>query len=198
MLLGQVVTSGRFEPLKFFGKVTTLPDNGIPTLVVGKKKAEEIFGKERIKVLNRQISDKIHWTFSKAERRVTYEADVDNFYKDVFKSLSKKIKYNYFNIFTERLSTIKRFISFMEKGPLKYIYLLNDHLYIYSGKDIVVGFSLKDTDYIGIPKEKILNKIKSNPANIIFTDSDFIPSSVKQYLPNANILAPYLYFLDKR
>jgi hypothetical protein len=40
-------------------------DNFIPTLIIGKKKAEEIYGKDNIKVLDKKISQNVSWTFDK-------------------------------------------------------------------------------------------------------------------------------------
>ena len=55
-------------------------DYDIPTLIVGKKFAEEIFGKDKIKIIDKRIEKNVFWCFGKFERRDEYE-----------KSLSKEV-----------------------------------------------------------------------------------------------------------
>lgn len=198
MFLGRIVTtSKKFEPVEFIEVSSTFLDDGVPTIVIGKKRAIELFGRENVRVLDKKIKDGVYWTYSKTERRIDYERDIEKFYKEVFHESSKRVKYTYFNIFIEKLSIIKKFVDFIENGGRKIIYLSKNEMVIYSGKEKLTGFSFNDTDYIGISREKILSKIKSNPKNIIIEAANFFPKSVKKYVDNIDIFIPYFYYISK-
>lgn len=171
-------------------------DNFIPTLIIGKKKAEEIYGKENIKVLDKKITDNVSWTFDKVERRNEYERDLKAFNDSLIKTIKKNIKYEFFNIYIEPISRIKKLISFIKSPKIKYIYIFNDHIYMYY-KNIVYGISLSDIQYLGINKNRILRLLNSNSSNIIVENNDFLTKKMRQIIKEDKILIPYLYFLSK-
>lgn len=171
-------------------------DNFIPTLIIGKKKAEEIYGKENIKVLDKKITDNVSWTFDKVERRNEYERDLKAFNDSLIKTIKKNIKYEFFNIYIEPISRIKKLISFIKSPKIKYIYIFNDHIYMYY-KNIVYGISLSDIQYLGINKNRILRLLNSNSSNIIVENHDFLSKKMRQIIKEDKILIPYLYFLSK-
>ena len=171
-------------------------DNFIPTLIIGKKKAEEIYGKENIKVLDKKITNNVSWTFDKVERRNEYERDLKAFNDSLIKTIKKNIKYEFFNIYIEPISRIKKLISFIKSPKIKYIYIFNDHIYMYY-KNIVYGISLSDIQYIGINKNRILRLLNGNSSNIIIENNDFLSKKMRQIIKEDKILIPYLYFLSK-
>jgi hypothetical protein len=171
-------------------------DNFIPTLIIGKKKAEEIYGKENIKVLDKKITNNVSWTFDKVERRNEYERDLKAFNDSLIKTIKKNIKYEFFNIYIEPISRIKKLISFIKSPKIKYIYIFNDHIYMYY-KNIVYGISLSDIQYLGINKNRILRLLNSNSSNIIVENNDFLTKKMRQIIKEDKILIPYLYFLSK-
>ena len=171
-------------------------DNFIPTLIIGKKKAEEIYGKENIKVLDKKITNNVTWTFDKVERRNEYERDLKMFNDSLIKTIKKNIKYEFFNIYIEPISRIKKLISFIKSPKIKYIYIFNDHIYMYY-KNIVYGISLSDIQYLGINKNRILRLLNSNSSNIIVENHDFLSKKMRQIIKEDKILIPYLYFLSK-
>lgn len=171
-------------------------DNFIPTLIIGKKKAEEIYGKEKVKVLDKRITHNVSWTFDKIERRNEYERDLKEFNDSLIKTVRKNIKYDFFNIYIEPLSRIKKLISFIKSPKVKYIYIFNNHIYMYY-QNIVYGISLNDIEYLGINKKRILRLLKTNNSNIIIENNDFLSPKMKQIIKDDKILVPYLYFLSK-
>ncbi len=171
-------------------------DNFIPTLIIGKKKAEEIYGKENIKVLDKKITNNVSWTFDKVERRNEYERDLKAFNDSLIKTIKKNIKYEFFNIYIEPISRTKKLISFIKSPKIKYIYIFNDHIYMYY-KNIVYGISLSDIQYLGINKNRILRLLNSNSSNIIVENNDFLSKKMRQIIKEDKILIPYLYFLSK-
>lgn len=171
-------------------------DNFIPTLIIGKKKAEEIYGKEKVKVLDKRITHNVSWTFDKIERRNEYERDLKEFNDSLIKTVRKNIKYDFFNIYIEPLSRIKKLVSFIKSPKVKYIYIFNNHIYMYY-QNIVYGISLNDIEYLGINKKRILRLLKTNNNNIIIENNDFLSPKMKQIIKDDKILVPYLYFLSK-
>lgn len=169
-------------------------DMSKPTLIIGKKNAESIFGKENIKVLNRNIKDNIVWTYAKNERRDDYLEGIKNFNSFVFDALKQKVKYKYFDVFHTNYSTVRDFILYMGNKQRKVAYLKKEHIYFYT-KNSVYGLDLRECEYLGIKKEKIVNIIK-NAKNISFV-SDLKENSIEldEYLSSNAYLIPYIYYL---
>lgn len=165
-----------------------------PTLIIGKKNAESIFGKENIKVLNRNIKDNIVWTYAKNERRDDYLEGIKNFNSFVFDALKQKVKYKYFDVFHTNYSTVRDFILYMGNKQRKVVYLKKDHIYFYT-KNSVYGLDLRECEYLGVKKEKIVKIIK-NAKNISFV-SDLKENSLEleEYLSSNAYLIPYIYYL---
>lgn len=199
MFLGRIITKNKtFKPLDFIEKTSELVvDNTIPTLIIGRDNAEEIYGKEKIRVLNKQIEPNVYWTFRKTERRVDYEDNLNLFYERIKKYLNTKVEYVYYNIFTEENERTIKFIDWLYNGKKKYVYIHNEHLYIYSGGKKVIGLSLRDIEYIGKDKQKVIGKIKNNPNNIVIENKDFISFEFLQLIGDNEKFIPYLYFLTK-
>lgn len=169
-------------------------DMSKPTLIIGKKNAESIFGKENIKVLNRNIKDNIVWTYAKNERRDDYLEGIKNFNSFVFGALKQKVKYKYFDVFHTNYSTVRDFILYMGNKQRKVAYLKKEHIYFYT-KNSVYGLDLRECEYLGIKKEKIVNIIKK-AKNISFV-SDLKENSLEldEYLSSNAYLIPYIYYL---
>ena len=184
MYLARIVTKSTLENVPSYIEVTDKEgDYSIPTLIIGKKRAISLFGAENVHVLDRKID----------ERRVEFEEDTAKFIENIRKSLTFKINYYFINIFTEKLSFLKSFIDYMYGDEEKSVYVTKNHVYIYGGKS-VIGLSLADFEYAGISPKKIIKKIRSNPQNIVFYESDVPEEQLKQY-KNNNIIVPYLHYL---
>lgn len=205
MYIARIICTNRsvFDDLEKYIEVVEFTDdiritNDVPTLIVSKKLAEKLYGKENVKVLNKTICENIFWTYSKMENRLQFENEIKNFRDNVTKSLFEKIHYVNFSIFIEPLHRIKDFIMFLNNSTKKYIFLENDQLYIYASNNKVnsiVGLSLLDCEYIGIDKKKILTKINSNKNNILFTRKHIIDYNLKQITNEKKYIIPYLYSL---
>ena len=194
MFLGRIVTKGKMPDVPFFIEVTeSSGDFSIPTLIIGKKRAIELFGVENVHVLDKKIQDNVYWTFAKNERRVDYEDDTKKFIDSLVKKINFGVNYYFINIFTEKLSFLKRFIKYVYNNEKKSVYVTKKHIYFYSGKN-VVGLSRGDFEYIGIDSDKVVAKIKSNPQNIVFTDDEISPDIVK-FAKSSNIIVPYLHYI---
>lgn len=199
MYLGRIITKSKNVETIEFVDVTndkSLAKNcTIPTLVIGKKNIQDIAGKENVHFLNKKVSDNLYWTFAKTEQRNEYEKDLKEFNNMLLKRLVSNIQYKYLNIFTESLSTIKRFITFMNNHTPKVVYISYTMIYVYC-KNTVYGISLTDLAYIGIKRDKIFRRIKQNEYNVIITNDYFLTKDVKRYIKGSKILVPYIFFLQ--
>lgn len=194
MFLGRIISNSKQLDVPFFIEITDKCDNySIPTLIIGKKRAIELFGVENIHVLDKKIQENVYWTFAKNERRVDFEEDLKNFINLLVKKIDFSVNYYFINIFTEKYSFLKKFINYIYSDELKSVYVIKKHIYIYSGKS-VIGLSRYDLDYIGVDSDKVINKIKSNPKNIVFTENEIRPDIVK-FSKSSNIIVPYLYYI---
>ena len=194
MFLGKIISKNKLHDIPFFIEVTEeLCDSSIPTLIIGKKRAIDLFGSENIHVLDKKIKENVYWTFAKNERRVDYEEDLRKFIDLITKSLNKFVNYYFVNIFTESLSFLKKFIKYVYNNERKSVYVTKKHIYIYGGKS-VIGLSRDYFDYVGIDSDKVVKKIKSNPKNTVLTDGEISPDIVK-FAKSNNILIPYLHYM---
>lgn len=199
MFIANVITNGTAtgvtemaERISDFSSANT----SMPTLIIGKKNAEKIFGKDKIKVLDRRISDSVQWTYAKNERRDDYLQGIKSFNAIIFENLKKKVKYKYFDVFHTNYSTVKGFLLYMKNKAKKVAYLKGEHIYLYT-KNSVYGLDLRECEYVGIRKQKIIDIVK-NANNIDFT-SGFRENNqeLDTYLSNNAYLIPYIYYLKQ-
>ncbi len=199
--VGRVISSSKSLPILEYIEVVEdyVPDESAPTLIVGKKRAEGIFGKDRIKVLDKKIENNVYWTFAKNERRVDFEKDVAEFNEMIIKLIKKSVTYEYFNIFTEEAERSKKFIEWLYNGGEKIIYIYEKHLYIYSSHlpKKIFGFSLNDVEYIGKDIDSVLSKISNNKNNVILDNNNFLGKNMKAAFFDCHYIVPYLYFIHR-
>lgn len=168
-----------------------------PILIIGKKNAEEIFGKERVKVLDKTITNNISWTYGKTEKREEYEKDIEHFYKMIYSKINKSVKYVNIDIYGCVYTKIKNFINFIRGEKYKCVFFSDNHVYIYCEKT-VIGISLTEIEYCGVKKEKIFNLIK-NGKNVIYVKNDFsIINILIKYVNNPKYIVPYVYYLKNQ
>lgn len=197
MFFGRIVCGGKPSDIPFYIEITSkYVDDGLPTLVVGKKRAVELFGQENIKVLDRNIKENVTWTYAKNEKRAEYEADIEKFKKSVTSKLISGAKYYFVNIFTERYSFLKRLVAWINSDRRKSVYVTDKHIYIYGGKE-VIGISVPDLEYAGVNPAKVMGRIKENPSNTVFSESDFIDSGLRKMALGNNVIIPYIHFITR-
>ena len=87
----------------------------LPSLILGKNNAIEIFGENNVKVLNKTLTENVSWTYSKMEKRNEFEKDLEFFYKKVFNNLNKSIKYRSISMYTITYNQVKALINYINK-----------------------------------------------------------------------------------
>lgn len=194
LFLGRIISSSKKIEVPSYIEVTAkYTESTIPTLIVGKKKAIELFGDENVHVLDKTISETVKWTYAKNERRDFFEEDIANFIAEIEHRALSSVKYYFINIFTEKLSFIKKFVKWLKSGVKITAYVTKKEIYFYGGKE-VVGVSTVDFEYIGIPTAKIIRKLQEIPSIELVTASitdSVMPSAFKS---KKNILFPYLRY----
>lgn len=194
MIIGRIITNDkRLKTLEFVEKTdkVSIHNDKIPTLIVGKSVAEELYGKDNIKVFNKQIDQYTYWTFSKSERRIDYEKDLENFNKLLIDRLRKSIKYRYFNILTSTLSGVKSFLSFIYNDEPKTCYITKSHIYIAYDK-WVFGISVDILEYIGISLSKVINRISEVKSIRLINGERYFTADLNKYVKDDKIMTAYL------
>lgn len=172
MFLGRIISNSKtIEAPPFIEVTPNYVDDGIPTIVVGKKRAIELFGVENIHVLDREIQKNLWWTYAKNERRADFEEDIAKFKKKIRNRIAFSVKYYFVNLLTEKLSFIKKLIVWFGSKSKKIVYITERHIYAYGGKD-VIGISFNDLEYIGVNPDKVVKKISSNQSNTVVSHTE--------------------------
>ena len=106
MYIGRIITNAKkIDSFEFIDKTNDISkiDSTIPTLIVGKSLAESMFGKDKVKILDRQLGKNLYWTYSKTEKRSAYEEDINEFNDFVIAYMLKNTKYQSFSLFRNGL-----------------------------------------------------------------------------------------------
>lgn len=197
MFFGRIITrSKRIEANELIDVTsdTTSIDPSIPTLVVGKQLAVEMFGADKVKVLNKNIDKNISWTFLKTERRSDFEKDISNFKNDVMRRITKSVKYYYVDVITSSAYKMMRFVRMLADGSPKTVFIRNNNMYIYVDK-WVFGVSLDDIEYIGIDRNKVFSFIKRlRNVRFVYDNKNWSIELKRETFDNA-IIVPYISFV---
>jgi hypothetical protein len=193
--IGRIITNGKIEDVSEFIEVTkdTQTISGreakIPTLIVGYKRAQEIFGD--VKILNKKIGKNLYWTFSKRERRVDYEEDLKNFQNIVSEFVSKFCDYEYIDVMTIDDDRRKEFNETISDGHTKVAYVTSTMYYIYHPvKNKTYGISKEVLKAIGSGEERMLKWLKNSSITVV-SESEF--SDLK--IGKSKFVQPLLYYL---
>lgn len=197
MFFGRIITrSKRIEANELIDVTSDITsiDPSIPTLVVGKQLAVEMFGADKVKVLNKNIDKNISWTFLKKERRSDFEKDISNFKNDVMRRITKSVKYYYVDVITSSAYKMMRFVRMLADGRSKTVFIQNNNMYIYVDK-WVFGVSLDDIEYIGIDRNKVFSFIKRlRNVRFVYDNKNWSIELKRETFDNA-IIVPYISFI---
>lgn len=166
--------------------------DGIPTLVIGWGFTKKMYPNANI--LNWSIDNNIYWTYGKREKRSRYEENIEKFRQFAISNFIKSVKYKFYNLLIINNDEKEYIISLLLKNDGSIVYINYNMVYILdNNKDLVIGFSLRDIDYIGKDRKKILSLIFSNKKNIIVDIKETLSWETKNLLNNCGYVIPYLY-----
>ena len=183
LFFGYIVSSVKYNDLnddivKVVSDLSECSNNSIPKLIIGLNEAKEYANLNNFDfdILNNTYPNGDMWTFKKTEKREYYERDVEEFKKMVVNYQEKDVAYNYINIYRLKYSDIKRLYNIILNNSLKKernYYIIDRNMLYYPIDDKnIIGLSFAHLKYIGVERDKIIEKIKSKEFNkIYFTTS---------------------------
>lgn len=191
-ILGSIVSKRKIKEnigfVEVVNDINSVDDKTKPILIIGYNEAKSIY--PNVSILDKRICDNVYWTFGKTEKKYEYDKDIKLFYEFVVKYALKDINYYYINILKLKYNNIKKIINILNNNKIKYIYINNNIIYIYYN-NYILGLSLEMTDYLGIDRTKIINKIRKNKNNIIKYSDSFLDLSLKKVINNKKYVMPY-------
>jgi len=196
MILGNIVTNNTITDVADFNVVKSMDDiiHGLPTLIIGWKLSINLF--PDLDVVNRTAGENIYWTFAMNEKREYYEIDLFMFRQRCYQDLISKVTYFFVDLFTLRISKIKRLINKINSTNKGVIYKHDNILYIYIDK-LILGINLEFCEYFNVNITKLINKLKSK--NFVFLEKETI---FIMYMNRIKFIdfqvkyIPYLYAID--
>lgn len=190
--LGYIISKRKIKEKVNFVEVVDniekIDDPTKPFIIIGMNEAKKLVND--FNALEKQLDEDVFWTFSKTERRVDYERDLENFYDYILYKNINNIKYYYINILNIKYNKIKKLINIINSKDKKYIYINKNMIYIYYNNNIL-GLSIKIMKYINLKIDKIIKKIRNNSNNIIYTNDYFLDERIKNMITNKKYVIPY-------
>lgn len=192
--LGYIISKSnlkmKFDFLKQINDLSEVKDNK-PFIIIGLSEAKKI-ASDKFSILHKSFEKNHFWTFGRTEKRDEFEKDIKVFFNYVINEYINNIKYYYINIYNINFNILKRLVKLCYSSNLKYIYIWNDMIYIQCENSSVIGLSLKIMKYMKLDCNKIINKLKINPSNIICESDTCIPYKIQQKLKNKQYVIPYI------
>lgn len=191
--IANILTNGRFENSELFNVVKEIGDinNDLPTLVIGWEAVKKFFGETN--TMDWRIKDNIYWTFGAREKRDRNERDIARFTNLTTNEYTSSIKYSFVNIFRLTKDDKIRLVNKIKTSQHGTFYFHNDVVYLNLDKDKVIGISLKDIDYCGCDRKKLLSIIYRNK-NLNQITNDMVSISVRKTFISRVYVIPTLFF----
>ena len=192
MFIGNVVTETEFSDKRYnicksYDEINT----NLPTLIIGWKNVKDIFGEENVSILRKNINENTFWTFDIQERKVDYEVDIDNFESVCLGVLNDRINYVYVDLLHDNRKKVKKIIRKIYNLK-NIISFKNDNMVYIFDENLVFGVDLNIVEFLGLDKQKIINKI--NSMSSVTLDKNEIFNICSGYVQNNNTkLIPYIY-----
>lgn len=192
--IGRIITPGKVEGVSDFIEVTKDAssvvgnDTKIPTLIVGYKNAVDICG--QLKMTEKRIGKNLFWTFSKRERRIDYEPDLEKFIGRVSDFIMKFCRYEYVDPITWNDEKKSECLDVMTNNSRKVLYMTDSMYYLYYPKtNTVYGMSLDVLKFCEL-EDSVLETISKESTTMV-KSSDFSDTSISKF----KFVQPLLYYL---
>jgi hypothetical protein len=193
MKIANIVTDNKIDVSDDINVVKSMDDviHGLPTLITSYKWVKDNYSDYDIE--DKQLGEKLYWTFSKTERRDIFNKDVEDFITIANLELIKNIDYVFVDFIQYHSNTLKKIIKKIYSLKTKIAFKYNQMIYIYGG-DLIFGIDLKLLDYMGFDIKWIENKIKSKCTEFLENDEIFIEYKDNlERLDNKVKYIPFLY-----
>lgn len=189
--IGNIIIDGKINDVDLYNVVKRKEDiiEDLPTLIIGYNKTKTIY--KEFSILDWKIEDNIYWTYGRRERGEKYIERLENFKKMCFQNMIKTVKYYLFNVLIEEEERKKKFFQFLKEDTVKTIYIDDEMVYIYKDNKHVIGISLRDVEYNGGNKKRILSILLNK--NKVISSKDVFKSEYAYTLKTIPYVIPYLY-----
>lgn len=196
MYLGNIVSEEKLVEIPIFNYSSDLSniDIKIPTLIIGWDLCKRLFKDKKLSILDKVINENISWTFTKKERRIDFEIDIENFIKKIFKNIKTHLEYEYINILTINFNKIKNIIKELTSQKKFYIYIHNNSFIYAYFNNKVIGVDFNMIDFLNIDRKKIYKILYPNN-EVIFSDEN-LPKIIRENIDNNYKIIPYLYAIQ--
>ena len=142
-------------------------------------------------MLNKKIGNNLYWTFSKRERRVEYEPDLNKFLVTVSDFLMKFCQYEYIDLITINEEKRNELSEVISSSKRKVVYTTDSMYYIYyPTNNKTYGISKEVLKFLNYSDEKMMERF-NNPSVTIISDSDFSETKIAK----SKFVLPLLYYL---
>ena len=188
---------GKINYDKYIKRCTTLDeaDKSIPTLIVGYEYAKRYI--DKFNILKKWYPEqKLYWTFGKKERKYEYDDDIEVFYNMLIQDMCENISYKYINPLFAKYSEIKSVITLINSNQTKVIYNQgNKFLFLYDyKKHKVLGISLDMCEFIGVKREKIIDRFKKIINGVTCNNISFLNRKLREMVYKKQHLVPVFYY----
>lgn len=144
--------------------------NHLPKLIIGLENAKKyaLDNGFDFDILNHSFPNGDMWTFKRTEKREFYEDDIITFKNKAICNQCKNVNYYYIDLYRLPYSRIKSLYNIIMNDEIKYIIIDSNMFYLAIAVDCVIGISFTHLRYIGVDREKTINKLKSKKNNKIY------------------------------
>ena len=193
--VGRIITNTKIDDISEFIEVTkdsssiVHNDTKIPTLIVGYENTKKICG--NVNITRKEIGKNLSWTFSKRERRIDYEDDLEKFVMTVSNFVLNHCDFEYVDFLTANEEKKLCVVNMLNDiGYRKIVYETNTMFYIYVPHDNkVYGISREILKFCGVDESMINGE--ENRSITTFTDSEFSETKIAK----KRFVIPLLYYL---
>lgn len=173
-------------------------DISLPILIIGLQNAKaDIQG---FNILKKTYNDgMLWWTFSKNERRVDYDKDVEDFKTFCINNVVDKIRYKNIDLINlDSFSKIRKLVLYIKSNRKKHYYIdSNKFVFLYDKNEVdnIYGLSLNTLAFFGIKKRKAIDLLRKNTNNVEIKNFYYIPNNIRRIInddiPKEMILREY-------
>ena len=182
LFFGYIVTDVKYRDLQEdIVRVVQSTDEcteNLPRLIVGLDNAKRYAQDNgfQFDILEHTYPNGDMWTFKKTEKREFYEDDLEAFKKMIVEVQGSDVTYRYMDVFRLKYSQAKRLHSLLLSNSLQkhHNYIIVDRNMVYTAINptTVIGLSLSQLRYVGIDREKVIEKLRKPLYNrVYFTSS---------------------------
>ena len=194
MVIGNIITSENID-IKNYNIINNIDliNNDLPTIIIGWNETKNIVTDKPISILHKKINDNLYWTFTKKERKVDYEKDIINFESICLKFIESKINYIYVDVLHSSKRKIRKILNKIKVFKTIVTYINNKNMLYIFGDNLIFGIDLNICEFIGVKKNKIINKVNSI-SNVTLRQNEIFNICKDLIKNNREKLIPYIYY----